>query len=61
MTILSLEHQRYQQPGALALFEEYFSDFPRKLLAASDEVVADAVQPGGLAEIKASRVRKSSQ
>jgi endonuclease-3 len=58
MTILSQNTSDTNSLRAFALLKSAFCDY-EKLLAASDEAVADSIRPGGLAEIKARRIKEA--
>ncbi len=58
MTILSQNTSDTNSLRAFALLKSAFCDY-EKVLAASDEAVADAIRPGGLAEIKARRIKEA--
>jgi endonuclease-3 len=58
MTILSQNTSDTNSLRAFALLKSAFCDY-EKVLAASDDAVADAIRPGGLAEIKARRIKEA--
>ena len=58
MTILSQNTSDTNSLRAFALLKSAFCDY-EEVLAASDEAVADAIRPGGLAEIKARRIKEA--
>ncbi len=58
MTILSQNTSDTNSLRAFALLKSAFCDY-EKLLAASDEAVADSIRAGGLAEIKARRIKEA--
>ncbi len=58
MTILSQNTSDTNSLRAFALLKGAFCNY-EKALAASDEAVADAIRPGGLAEIKARRIKEA--
>jgi endonuclease-3 len=58
MTILSQNTSDTNSLRAFAFLKSAFCDY-EKLLAASDEAVADSIRPGGLAEIKARRIKEA--
>jgi len=58
MTILSQNTSDTNSLRAFALLKSAFCDY-EELLAASDEAVADSIRPGGLAEIKARRIKEA--
>ena len=58
MTILSQNTSDTNSLRAFALLKGAFADY-EELLAASDEAVADRIRPGGLAEIKARRIKEA--
>jgi endonuclease-3 len=58
MTILSQNTSDTNSLRAFALLKSAFGDYG-ELLAASDDAVADRIRPGGLAEIKARRIKEA--
>ena len=58
MTILSQNTSDTNSLRAFALLKSAFCNY-EKVLAASDEAVADSIRPGGLAEIKAPRIKEA--
>jgi endonuclease-3 len=58
MTILSQNTSDTNSLRAFARLKSAFCDY-EKVLAASDEVVADSIRAGGLAEIKARRIKEA--
>jgi endonuclease-3 len=58
MTILSQNTSDTNSLRAFALLKSAFCDY-EELLAASDEAVADSIRAGGLAEIKARRIKEA--
>lgn len=58
MTILSQNTSDTNSLRAFALLKSAFCDY-EKVLDASDEAVADSIRPGGLAEIKARRIKEA--
>jgi endonuclease-3 len=58
MTILSQNTSDTNSLRAFALLKNAFCDY-EELLAASDDAVADRIRPGGLAEIKARRIKEA--
>ena len=58
MTILSQNTSDTNSLRAFALLKSAFCDY-EEVLAASDDAVADAIRPGGLAEIKARRIKEA--
>ena len=58
MTILSQNTSDTNSLRAFAFLKRAFCDY-EKVLAASDEAVADSIRPGGLAEIKARRIKEA--
>jgi len=58
MTILSQNTSDTDSLRAFTLLKSAFGDY-EVLLAASDDAVADRIRPGGLAEIKARRIKEA--
>jgi len=58
MTILSQNTSDTNSLRAFALLKSAFCDY-EKILAAPEEAVADSIRPGGLAEIKARRIKEA--
>jgi endonuclease-3 len=58
MTILSQNTSDTNSLRAFAHLKSAFCNY-EKVLAASDEAVADSIRPGGLAEIKARRIKEA--
>jgi endonuclease-3 len=58
MTILSQNTSDTNSLRAFALLKSAFCDY-EKVLVASDKAVADAIRAGGLAEIKAGRIKEA--
>jgi endonuclease-3 len=58
MTILSQNTSDTNSLRAFALLKSAFADY-EELLAASDDAVADRIRPGGLADIKARRIKEA--
>jgi endonuclease-3 len=58
MTILSQNTSDTNSLRAFALLKSAFCDY-EKVLAASDDAVANSIRPGGLAEIKARRIKEA--
>ena len=58
MTILSQNTSDTNSLRAFALLKSAFCDY-EEVLAASDEAVADSIRAGGLAEIKARRIKET--
>jgi len=58
MTILSQNTSDTNSLRAFTLLKSAFGDY-EVLLAASDDAVADRIRPGGLAEIKARRIKEA--
>lgn len=58
MTILSQNTSDTNSLRAFALLKSAFCDY-EEILAAPEEAVADSIRPGGLAEIKARRIKEA--